>query len=371
MVTLICHRFPPLRPLSGPLELNGKLNNAEKLFENDIKGPEGLVVFNNELYMSLHGGYIMKLVNDKLVPVLKTGKDCEMFWEERLCGRPLGLAFDQGGSLYCADAYYGIIKLNLTSGEKITLVKMDIPIDGKNPMIPNSVAVSKDGNVFWTDSSTTHYLYDGVYVLLSSGTGRLLVYNPKKNTSKVLLEKLYFPNGVALSADESFVLVAETGKARILRYYIKGDKQGRSDIFIDSLPGLPDNIHSDGSTGFLVALISPQEQDSPFITSLRYPSLREFIVRIFHLLDLSFKQINKYFPTYYTKRAEHWIGHFESLKWLYGDRVTIVSLDNEGRITGSLHATDGKISSISDIINLNGYYYLGSPYNTYLARVKY
>lgn len=38
----------------------------------------------------------------------------------------------------------------------------------------------------------------------------------------MLLKDLYFANGVALSKDESFVLVAETFQYRISRYWLKG-----------------------------------------------------------------------------------------------------------------------------------------------------
>lgn len=38
--------------------------------------------------------------------------------EAELCGRPLGLSFDSKGFMYAADAYYGIFKVNVTSGKK-------------------------------------------------------------------------------------------------------------------------------------------------------------------------------------------------------------------------------------------------------------
>lgn len=37
--------------------------------------------------------------------------------EAELCGRPLGLSFDSKGFMYAADAYYGIFKVNVTSGK--------------------------------------------------------------------------------------------------------------------------------------------------------------------------------------------------------------------------------------------------------------
>lgn len=37
-------------------------------------------------------------------------------WDEKKCGRLLGMEFDKHGMLYVADAYYGIYKVNVNSG---------------------------------------------------------------------------------------------------------------------------------------------------------------------------------------------------------------------------------------------------------------
>lgn len=37
-------------------------------------------------------------------------------FEEHICGRPLGLRFDAKGSLYVSDAYFGIFKVNMSTG---------------------------------------------------------------------------------------------------------------------------------------------------------------------------------------------------------------------------------------------------------------
>lgn len=66
----------PPQPLQGALALNTKLNNAEKLFFEEIKGPEHLEVHNGVLYTTLDGGYVVKIVDDKVVPVVKFGKKC-------------------------------------------------------------------------------------------------------------------------------------------------------------------------------------------------------------------------------------------------------------------------------------------------------
>lgn len=46
---------------------------------------------------------------------------------------------------------------------------------------------------------------------------RLLRYDPVTKTNTVLMDRLHFANGVALAADESYILVAETFKFRIMR----------------------------------------------------------------------------------------------------------------------------------------------------------
>jgi hypothetical protein len=53
----------------------------------------------------------------------------------------------------------------------------------------------------------------------------LIRYSADKG-AEVLLEHIYFANGVALAKDESFVLVVETPRSRVLRYWLKGPKGG-------------------------------------------------------------------------------------------------------------------------------------------------
>lgn len=55
---------------------------------------------------------------------------------------------------------------------------------------------------------------------------RLIHYNAKTKENTVLIDGINFANGVALSEDEEFVIVAETAGSRILRYYLKGPKKG-------------------------------------------------------------------------------------------------------------------------------------------------
>lgn len=69
----------------------------------------------------------------------------------------------------------------------------------------------------------------------------------------MLLSNLHFANGVAVSPDGEYVLVNETWKYRILKYWIGGRSPGEAEVFADNLPGFPDNLAVDNEavTGWL------------------------------------------------------------------------------------------------------------------------
>ena len=91
--------------------------------------------------------------------------------------------------------------------------------------------------------------------------GRLLRYDPATRQTTVLLRDLYFANGVALSRGEDFVLVNETYRYRTRRFWLKGPKAGTSDVFLDNLPGFPDNIDGNRKGSFWLALFTVRNPD--------------------------------------------------------------------------------------------------------------
>jgi len=161
-------------PLEGSLSVNSLLNNAEHLHSGKLHGPEAFDDHKGILYTGIHGGEIVKLVDGKLVPVTKLGQPCDGFWEEKKCGRPLGIKFGPDPYLYVADAYYGLFKVNVNSGAKIQLVSPDELVEGKANKIPNSLDVADDGTIYWTSSSCSFHLYDGVFDMLADGSGRFV-----------------------------------------------------------------------------------------------------------------------------------------------------------------------------------------------------
>ncbi|KAK0088374.1 hypothetical protein PV325_012272 [Microctonus aethiopoides] len=363
------YEFKP--PAAIEHQSNGRLNGAEKLFDGEIKGPEYFDSYDGVLYTTLHLGTVSKLVGNKLVEVVKFGKKCDGMWEEEKCGRPLGLKFDKQGRLYVVDAYYGVFKVDVETGKYEKIIDISVPIEGKVAMLPNSIDVASNGDLFWTVSSNDFQLKDGMFSMLTDPTGRLIRYDAATKRNVVLLENLGFANGIKLSDDESFVLVAESLKLRIVKYHLKGPKAGSSEILIEGLPGVPDNIHSDGQGNFLVSLYVLADEEHPLLSQSLAPhsNIRKLIVRAMTLLEAPFKLLDQVYPNYYSKQIVHSIGHFESSAGLFHEGVVVLRIDPTGKVIDVLDETDGKLSRISSAFPLGDYLYLGSPFNQYLARV--
>lgn len=120
---------------------------------------------------------------------------------------------------------------------------------------------------------------------------------------------MVFANGVKLADDESFVLINDLNRNRILRYYLKGAKKGTHDVFIDGLPGMPDNLNSDGKGGFLVPLVVAVDQDHPCVPQMlsQFPLFRKFIARIFGLVEGIFSFVDRVYPNEFAERSVHFV----------------------------------------------------------------
>ena len=194
------------------------------------------------LYTSLDGGAVLR--SDTQGQWLELGKTA---------GRPLGLRPDGQGGLWIADSMAGVLHMNSTG--EITLLANDL--DGVPLRFVDDLDVDSNGRIWFSDASQR---FDYTQVALDffegSRTGRLLRYDPATQQTDVMMEGLFFANGVTLGPNEDYVLVNETGMGRVHRLWLKGEKAGQQDVFIDELPGTPDNIRFDGENTFWIALPS-------------------------------------------------------------------------------------------------------------------
>ncbi|KAK6942186.1 Strictosidine synthase, conserved region [Dillenia turbinata] len=185
---------------------------------------------------------------------------------EHICGRPLGLAFNKmSGHLYIADAYLGLHMVGPEGGQATKLVTQAQGISFK---FINGLDIDQNsGDVYFSESSS--YFHRRNYILLSvSGdkSGRLLKYDPKGKQVTVLVENLRYPNGVALSKDSNYILIAETPNCRILKFWLKTSRAGILEVFAQ-IPGFPDNIKRNLKGEFWVGIYSRRGRFAKWIIS--------------------------------------------------------------------------------------------------------
>jgi len=228
--------------LTGTFAPNDALASV-RLLPVPTQGPEDVAcAADGSLYTGLADGRVIRLTPDGAV---------ETFAQTR--GRPLGMVFDANGHLLVADAHRGLLRID-GSGRVSTLVDQ---YRGRPLKFVDDLDVAADGTVYFSDVSL-RFSYDDYLLDFYEGsrTGRLFEYRPDTGAVRVLLDGLFFANGVALGPDDQYVLVNETGLGRIQRVWLSGPQIDRSEVFLDGLPGTPDNINFDGHETFWVAMPS-------------------------------------------------------------------------------------------------------------------
>ena len=63
-------------------------------------------------------------------------------------------------------------------------------------------------------------------VFESAPNGRLVKYDINTGECSVVLDELFFANGIAVSPDETYILVNETMRYRVKRVYVRVDRGG-------------------------------------------------------------------------------------------------------------------------------------------------
>jgi sugar lactone lactonase YvrE len=259
---------PPEAPeLEGVYATNTRLSGVERLQGGLGHKPEGVAIDTaGRVYSGMEDGRIVRWWIDG-----RGGP--EVFAETG--GRPLGMDFDRDGNLIVADADKGLLSINAQG--KVAVLSTEA--GGVAFRCTNDVDVAADGTIYFTDASSRFPLSVYKHDLFEHRpNGRLLAYEPANRRTRLVIDGLYFANGVAISPDQSFLLVSETGKYRVLKVWLDGEKKNSTEIFIDNLPGFPDNISSNGNDKFWLALVTPR---SPLLDKLLpRPFLRKVVLRL-------------------------------------------------------------------------------------------
>lgn len=284
------------------------------------------VTADGTVYTGLSDGRILRLLppDGSISQVCVTG------------GRPLGIEVDDDGSLIVCDADRGLLRVHPEDGSIEVLVET---VDGSALRLANNAAICADGSVLFTQSSTRFVLADFKGDLLEhSCTGRLLRWHPDGRV-EILLGGLAFANGVALSGDESSVLIAETGAYRIRRLWLTGPAAGQCEVLVSNLPGFPDNLSTGADGRTWVALASRRNR----------------------LLDLLLP-----LP-----------GFLRLLVWALPERLQpaasrialVAAVDDTGEVVTCLHGDGTAFHYVTGMREHNGYLYLGSLADSAVARI--
>ncbi|XP_042513670.1 protein STRICTOSIDINE SYNTHASE-LIKE 10-like [Macadamia integrifolia] len=339
---------PPL--IAGAYD---KLHDAEVIhLPGEAVGPESIAFDPNGEgpYTGVSNGRILKWEgNEGWTEFAFTSpqrNECEGFYSpkmEHLCGRPLGLRFHpKTGDLYIANAYLGLQKVGPNGGLATQLIT---EAEGEPLSFTNDLDIDKDEDViYFTDSSTNFQRRQFMSTVLSlDKTGRLMQYDISSKQVTVLLKGLLFPNGVALSKDNTFLLIAETTTSRILRLWLQGPKAGTLDVFTE-LPGFPDNIRRNSKGEFWVALYSKTGKVENWALS------------------------NPWFGKLFLKLPDR-VKRLQSLIGEMKAHATAVKLNEEGKVVEVLEDSQGRtLRFISEVEENNGNLWFGSVLMPFMGR---
>lgn len=319
---------PPPTPLEGLYAVNDRLAGVE-WWARQLVGPEAM-------YVDTDGTLVTGLKDGRIVR-LKPGVDEPQVIADTH-GRPLAIAPHPDGRIVICDAFRGLLALDAAG-----IIEVLASEQGGIPFrFVDDLAITKRGVIYFSDASARYSIDRFTDDLLEhQRTGRVLSYDPQTRSTKLVAGDFSFANGVALSPDESFLVIAETGAYRLWRVWLTGDKGGQKELFTDALPGFPDNVRFSATRGlFWVAIGSPR---NPLVDTLAgQPFLRGLVSKLPKAIQPA--------------PARH---------------AFVVGVDVTGKVVEVLqHRAPDSYSPIASALEHDGFLYLGSFAREGVARLK-
>ncbi|MBM9501294.1 SMP-30/gluconolactonase/LRE family protein [Leptospira sp. 201903071] len=305
---------------SGILEVETKEDpflNGLKVEMEDLPGHDDLIFDSKKKigYASGMDGWIWKLdemegkatrwvrppVNPAGIQFADDRKEKILFCASRLGGESYGEK-DRVG-LYEVDIATRILKplvIDLpktekeefekvyTLSERPTFFLKDLNASNSRPFsLCNDLAVSKDGNRIYITEP-----FERSDAAMGSGAvpeaiglyphGKLWMYNRKEKSVSLLLGGFTFVDGILLeegkTKDDESVVFTETTKFRILRAFLSGRNEGKSEILFENLPGLADGLERDEKGRIWVGVIKRRSGLINFVH--KNPWLKSFLLSL-------------------------------------------------------------------------------------------
>jgi len=228
----------------GKTQLNDMLLNSDKIQLDGWFGPEDILFDNlGNLYTGVHNE---DFSDGRILKIDKSGRVHEFFNSGSWVS---GLHFDKEQNLIALSHKQGLVSISPT---KKIIVLAATDENGKPFLIPNGLDIADNGIIYFSNTSEVssyNIKYGRKVIMEMKPLGGLYSYNPETDELKTLIEGTYFGNGIVISKDQDYLLMVETTKYRVIKYWLTGAKAGTTDIFIDNLPGFPNgiSIREDGS----------------------------------------------------------------------------------------------------------------------------
>lgn len=311
--------------LAGTLTPNNYLSNAERLLDGRVEGPEDIILdVKGNLLISNADGRILKFTADGH---LNTFAKTE--------GRPLGLRFDSKGNLIVCHEHMGLLSIS-PDGTITTLVP-----SSEQLTLLDDLVISADDIVYFSNATLIENL-DGFYYdfLLHQPMGSIWSFNLHTQELKLVLDSLYFPNGLELTQSNEYLLINETPMYRILKFGLKGKNKGKIEVLVDNLPGFPDGLDVNDAGDYWLSFASPRKWEVDHIYSPN-PWIKKIL---FHL------------PLWMRPGPEK-----------YG---FVIKINEQGEILESLHDPKGlKVHTITNTIERDSVLYFGSLFNNAVGKL--
>ena len=322
---------------TNELELNERLQSAESIDLAGYFGAEEITTDSKgNIYCGAHVGPA-DFSSGAIIQLSSEGKSSVYMETDAWV---TGMAFDEQDDLYALINGLGLIRIH--PDKSIDTLLTQTP-DGKPILMGTGLKLSSDGKVYFANMSgqgQSSSKYFNKLILEMRPTGGLYAYDIKSGSTEVLSEGNYFANGLELSPNEDYLLLTETSRYRILRYWLKGDQKGQSEVFMDNLPGFPNNILLRDNGHYWLGFTTKRSQSLDDIHPKE--GMKKFVYSL---------------PAFLQPKAEP-----------FG---MVLEIDKEGNIIDALFDPEGRVvKEAGAVLEHEGALYLGGDAVSYISKVS-
>ncbi len=319
----------------GTTQLNDKLLSSEKIQLEGWLGPEDILFDRmGNLYTGVHNADF----SDGRILKIDPSGNVEEFYNSG--SWVAGLHFDKEQNLIALSHKQGLISINPLKEVQVLGTKDE---NMKPFLIPNGLDIADNGMIYFSNTSeiSSYTIKYGRKIIMEmKPLGGLYSYNPETEEVKTLIDGTYFGNGVVISKDQDYLLMVETTKYRVIKYWLSGTKAGQTEIFIDNLQGFPNgiSIREDGS--YWLGFSTKRNEALDNIHSKK-----------------GMKKLVYSLPEFMQPKAE-----------TFG---MIINVSEEGEIIESLFDTNGTVLPEAGAVKeFNGHLYIGGDVLPYIGKYK-